>query len=163
VPVLGRRERDLRHGFTVPFRPRLGTALEVARHPRWIAGYVRGGPIGLANYDPPGTRRKPTEHYKLTYRDPSADWEDLRRLPEVWPGPLLLKGTLTGEEAEEAVACGVDGIVVSNHGGRQLDSVRASIDALPEVVAAVNGRAEVLLDGGVRRGTDVVKALCLGA
>jgi L-lactate dehydrogenase (cytochrome) len=163
VPVIGRRERDLRNGFTVPFRPRLSMALEAARHPRWIAGYARAGPIGFANYDEPGVRRKATEHYKLTHRHAAASFDDLRRLREIWPGPLLFKGALTAEDADDALACGVDGIVVSNHGGRQLDTAQASIDALPEVVDAVRGRAEVLLDSGIRRGTDVVKALCLGA
>jgi isopentenyl diphosphate isomerase/L-lactate dehydrogenase-like FMN-dependent dehydrogenase len=163
VPVLGRRERDLRHGFTVPFRPRLGMALEVARHPRWIAGYARAGPIGFANFDEPGTRQRPTAHHKLTHRNPAAGLDELRWLRELWEGPLLVKGLLTAEDAEDAIACGADGIIVSNHGGRQLDGVQTSIDALPQIVAAVGGRAEILLDSGVRRGTDVVKAIALGA
>jgi len=90
-------------------------------------------------------------------------WEDLRWLRKLWPGPLVLKGVLTGEDARRAIDGGADGVVVSNHGGRQLDTVSASLRALPEVVAAVNGQAEVLMDGGVRRGTDVVKAICMGA
>jgi L-lactate dehydrogenase (cytochrome) len=166
VPVIGKRERDLRNGFTVPLRPRLGTALDVARHPRWIADYARGGQITFANFVEMGKGRRPTELFKYVNTElahPGATFDDLRWLRETWPGPLLIKGTLTAEEAEEAIGCGVDGIVVSNHGGRQIDGVQASLDALPEVVAAVRGRVEVFLDGGVRRGTDVVKALCLGA
>ena len=95
--------------------------------------------------------------------NPAQGLDDLRRLRETWKGPLLVKGTLTAEDAEEAVACGVDGIIVSNHGGRQLDCAPASVTVLPEVVEAVRGRADVLLDSGVRRGSDVVKALALGA
>src|SRR6266567_1330881 len=90
-------------------------------------------------------------------------WEDLRWIREVWAGPIVIKGVLTGDEARRAVDEGAAGVIVSNHGGRQLDGVPASIKALPEVVAAVNGRVEVLMDGGIRRGGDVVKAICLGA
>jgi isopentenyl diphosphate isomerase/L-lactate dehydrogenase-like FMN-dependent dehydrogenase len=166
VPVIGKRERDLKNGFTVPLRPRVSTALDVARHPRWISHYVRGGPITFANFTEMGKGRKATELFKYVNSElahPGASFEDLKWLREIWEGPLLIKGTLTAEEAEESIACGVDGIIVSNHGGRQIDGVQATIDALPEVVEAVRGRAEVYLDGGIRRGTDVVKALCLGA
>jgi L-lactate dehydrogenase (cytochrome) len=90
-------------------------------------------------------------------------WEDLRWIRELWRGPLVVKGVLTGDDAKRAVDEGAAAVSVSNHGGRQLDGVPASIRALPEVVAAVNGRAEVWMDGGVRRGGDIVKALCLGA
>jgi L-lactate dehydrogenase (cytochrome) len=90
-------------------------------------------------------------------------WEDLRWLREVWSGPIIVKGVLTGDDARRAVDEGAAAIVVSNHGGRQLDSVSSSLRALPEVVAAVNNQVEVLMDGGVRRGGDIVKALCLGA
>ena len=90
-------------------------------------------------------------------------WDDLRWLRKLWPGPLVVKGVLTGEDARRAIDGGADGIVVSNHGGRQLDTVSATLRALPEVVAAVNGQDEVLLDGGVRRGTDIAKAICMGA
>ena len=90
-------------------------------------------------------------------------WEDLKWIRSLWPGPLVIKGVLTGEDARRAVDEGAAAVVVSNHGGRQLDGVRPSLRALPEVVAAVNGQAEVLMDGGVRRGTDIVKAVCLGA
>jgi L-lactate dehydrogenase (cytochrome)/(S)-mandelate dehydrogenase len=90
-------------------------------------------------------------------------WDDLGWIRDQWPGPLLVKGILDPEDAERAVELGVDGIVVSNHGGRQLEHAQASLDALPAVVAAVGDRAEILLDGGVRRGTDVVKAVALGA
>src|SRR6185295_1342863 len=93
----------------------------------------------------------------------AVTWDDLKWIRSHWPGPLVIKGVLTGEDARRAVDEGADGVVVSNHGGRQLDGVAPTLRALPEVVAAVGGRAEVLLDGGIRRGTDIVKALCLGA
>jgi len=90
-------------------------------------------------------------------------WEDLRWLRKIWTGPILVKGVLTGDDARRAVDEGAAAIIVSNHGGRQLDSAPATLRALPEVVAAVNGQAEVLMDGGIRRGSDIVKAMCLGA
>jgi L-lactate dehydrogenase (cytochrome) len=90
-------------------------------------------------------------------------WADMRWVRDLWPGPIVIKGVLTGEDACRAVDGGAAAVVVSNHGGRQLDGAPASLRALPEVVAAVNGRAEVLMDGGVRRGSDILKAICLGA
>src|SRR5262249_13268137 len=90
-------------------------------------------------------------------------WEDMRWIRECWPGPIVIKGVLTGDDARRAIDAGAQAVVVSNHGGRQLDGLPASLRALPEVVAAVNGQAEVLMDGGVRRGADIVKAVCLGA
>jgi isopentenyl diphosphate isomerase/L-lactate dehydrogenase-like FMN-dependent dehydrogenase len=97
------------------------------------------------------------------FGDPGKTWDDLVWLREQWDGPILLKGVLHPEDAVRAADRGVDGVIVSNHGGRQLDGVPASLDALPAVVAAVDGRAQVLLDGGVRRGSDIVRALALGA
>jgi L-lactate dehydrogenase (cytochrome) len=90
-------------------------------------------------------------------------WEDFRWLPKVWPGPIVAKGVLTGDDARRAIDVGAAGVVVSNHGGRQLDGVSATLRALPEIVKAVNGQIEVLMDGGIRRGGDIIKALCLGA
>src|SRR5438309_153905 len=93
----------------------------------------------------------------------TVTWQDMRWIREAWPGPLVIKGVMTGEDARRAIDEGASAIVVSNHGGRQMDCVPASLQVLPEIVAAVNGQAEVLMDSGVRRGTDVIKALCLGA
>ena len=93
----------------------------------------------------------------------TVTWEDLRWIRELWPGPIVVKGLLTGDDARRAIDEGAAAVVVSNHGGRQLDSVSPTLRALPEVVAAVNGQIEVLMDGGVRRGADIVKAICLGA
>ena len=162
--VLGQRERDLRNGFTVPPRFELGGLIDMAFHLRWILRMARAPKLAMANYE----REGDTGVFSIGARigdwmDPSANWEEVEWVRGLWKRPLLLKGVLHPEEARRAVALGVDGIIVSNHGGRQLDIVPASIHALPAVVEAVRGKIPVLLDGGVRRGGDVVKALALGA
>jgi isopentenyl diphosphate isomerase/L-lactate dehydrogenase-like FMN-dependent dehydrogenase len=147
----------LRAGLRVPLRltPRL--LAESATRPRWLADYVRGG-VG---------RGRQGLHAAAPGTTPAANTivtaETVAHLRELWSGPLVVKGVLRGEECELLLDLGADGIAVSNHGARQLDSVPAPIEALPEVVAAVAGRAEVFVDGGFRRGTDVAKALALGA
>jgi isopentenyl diphosphate isomerase/L-lactate dehydrogenase-like FMN-dependent dehydrogenase len=140
LPELGRRERDLRTGFEIPEEVPVPVFLALARK----AGAVSPTDINWAV-------------------DRSLTWSDLEWLRSVSSLPLLVKGILTAEDAVLACEAGAQGVVVSNHGGRQLDGVAASLDALPEVVEAVGDRAEVLMDGGIRRGTDVVKALALGA
>ena len=162
--VLGQRERDLRNGFTVPPRFGLGGLLDMAFHLRWILRMAHAPKLAMANYE----REGDTGIFSIGARiggwmDPSASWKEVEWLRSVWNRPLLLKGVLHPDEACRAVALGVDGIIVSNHGGRQLDIVPASIQALPAVVGAVRGKIPVLLDGGVRRGGDVVKAMALGA
>ncbi len=167
VPLISRRERDIRNGFTIPPRITLGNCLDTLRHVRWIANVLLGPRLTLANLvGAPGAPR--TDLITLggiAHRqvDPSVSWGDLRWFRSLWSGPLLLKGVLGVEDARLAVEHGVDGIVVSNHGGRQLDGAPASVEVLPEIVDAVGGKVEVLLDGGIRRGSDVVKALALGA
>jgi isopentenyl diphosphate isomerase/L-lactate dehydrogenase-like FMN-dependent dehydrogenase len=166
VPVAGNRLRDVANGFSFPPRVRPSTAADLLRHPRWLAGLPSA--MTFANVaeqvgDGPG---RALEYARLVNRllaNPGADWGLLAWLRERWPGPLLIKGTLTGEDARLAIEHGIDGIVVSNHGGRQLDGAPASLHALAEVVEAVAGRAEVLLDGGVRSGSDVVTAVAMGA
>jgi L-lactate dehydrogenase (cytochrome)/(S)-mandelate dehydrogenase len=164
--LLGNRERDIRNGFAIP--PRFGVAdlalmaLQLPWLLRMRAEFPR---LTFGNYVRPG---KPENLRTLAGRmnqllDPALTWADVDEVRKVWRGPLLLKGILHPTEAAEAVARGVDGVIVSNHGGRQLDGAAASLDALPAVLRAVDGRIPVLLDGGVRRGVDVVKALCLGA
>ncbi len=164
VPVIGNRLRDVRNGFVFPPRFRPGTAWDMLRHPRWLArgpSRMRFGNIeALA---PPGAGV--LEHAKLVNRflaNPGADWAMFDWVRELWSGPLLIKGILSAEDAQLAERHGADGIIVSNHGGRQLDGAPASLDVLSEVVAAVPSMP-VLLDGGVRRGSDLVKALALGA
>jgi isopentenyl diphosphate isomerase/L-lactate dehydrogenase-like FMN-dependent dehydrogenase len=164
VPVASKRERDLHNGFVLPPRIRPGRAAEILLHPHWLWDLLTAPPITFTNLSEVGRSRK--SHSDFVNRElsnPSASYDDLRRLRDEWQGSLLVKGTMTAEDAELAVASGVDGIVVGNHGGRQLDGLPASIEALPEVVEAVAGRADVLLESGIRRGSDVVKALALGA
>ncbi len=164
--LLGRRERDLRNGFSIPprFSPR--DVAGMATKARWL---MRMGPvlpkITFANYRRQGEASDLGSLAKrmTSLLDPGLCWDDVDWLRGVWKGPLILKGILHPQEAARAVDHGVDGIIVSNHGGRQLDGAIASLDALPAIVAAVEGRIPVLLDGGVRRGSDVVKALTLGA
>jgi L-lactate dehydrogenase (cytochrome)/(S)-mandelate dehydrogenase len=164
--MIGNRERDLRNGFTIPPRFRAGDLIAMMRHLPWL---TRMAPemrrITFGNYVRPG---QSTDLSTLAAQmgamlDPGLSWADVDWLRGIWNGPLLLKGILHPSEAAEAVRRGVDGIVVSNHGGRQLDGAAATADALPDVVAAVGGRIPVLIDGGVRRGTDVVRALAMGA
>jgi isopentenyl diphosphate isomerase/L-lactate dehydrogenase-like FMN-dependent dehydrogenase len=167
TPVSGFRERDLRNG-TKELLTRNPVAMlpyvwQFLARPRWLMDFFAdGGMMAFPNIELNGT--------PMPYADVSAalestvvTWDDLRWIRDMWNGPVIVKGVLTGEDAKRAVAEGAQGIIVSNHGARQLDGVSSTLRALPEVVAAVNGRAEVMLDGGVRRGTDVVKALCLGA
>ena len=166
--IAGMRERDVRNGVKellgnsllakIPFVP------DVLMHPRWLAAFLLdGGVPRLENVVAPGAGPLPMMEVGAALARSVITWDDLRWLRKLWSGPLVVKGVLTGEDARRAIDGGADGIVVSNHGGRQLDTVSASLRALPEVVAAVNGQAEVLMDGGVRRGSDIVKALCLGA
>ena len=166
--VAGMRERDVRNGVKellgssllakIPFVP------DVLMHPRWLAAFLLdGGVPRLENVVARDTGPMKMTGVAAALASAVVTWEDLRWLRKLWPGPLVVKGVLTGDDARRAIDGGADGIVVSNHGGRQLDTVSATLRALPEVVAAVNGQAEVLMDGGVRRGTDVVKAICMGA
>ncbi len=111
----------------------------------------------------PGVGAMPYADVGAALEESVVTWDDLRWIREVWRGPIAVKGVLTADDARRAVDEGIDGIIVSNHGGRQLDTVAPTLRALPEVVAAANGRAEVFFDGGIRRGGDIVKALCLGA
>ena len=160
----GRRERDLRNGFTVPPRLSLRNALDMLRHGRWVLDQLRAPRLEFANY-PSGADRGVVELAQLIAAqfDATLTWDDLAALRDAFGGPLVLKGLLHPDDARRAVEHGVDAVIVSNHGGRQLDGACSAIAALPAIVAAVGGRAEVLLDGGVRRGADIVRALALGA
>jgi L-lactate dehydrogenase (cytochrome) len=166
VPVVGNRERDVRNGVALPPRVYLDTALDAARRPRWLLDYVRSSTITFANLAEivgSGDPGAIGTYVDRELNDPSATWERLDWLRRLWDGPLVVKGVLSEHDALEAVRRGADAVYVSNHGGRQLDSSPATLDALPAIVEAVGDRAEVLLDGGVRRGEDVVKARALGA
>ena len=167
VPVLGRRERDLRHGFTIPPRVTVSNVVDTLRRLAWLRGVLLGPRLTFKNFvDHRGTSGSDVITLsEFIYRqfDPSVSWADLDWFRSIWPGPLALKGVMAAEDARLAVEHGVDAIVVSNHGGRQLDGLPAAIEVLPEIADAVAGRAELVLDGGVRRGSDVVKAVALGA
>jgi len=164
--LLGNRERDLRNGFTIP--PRFGPAAiaGMALKAGWLWRMRKElRRITFGNYVRPGeTAELTTLAARMSaLLDPSMSWADVDELRRIWSGPLILKGVLHPAEAREALARGVDAVVVSNHGGRQLDGAPATVDALPPIVDAVGGRMPILLDGGVRRGVDVVRALALGA
>lgn len=168
TPVAGMRERDLRNGM----KQLLGSSLfeklpflsEILAHPGWLAGFLAdGGMPKLENVTVPGQGPMKLVDVRAALAEAVVTWGDLGWIRKAWPGPIVVKGILTGEDAKRAVDEGVAGVVVSNHGGRQLDSVSSTIRALPEVVTAVNGRTEVLMDSGIRRGSDIVKAICLGA
>ena len=164
--LLGNRERDIRNGFAIPPRFRLGDLAGMALKVPWLWRMRREFPrITFGNYVREG---ESADIATLAGRmasllDPAMTWKDVEVVREIWKGPMILKGVLHPEEARAALARGIDGVIVSNHGGRQLDGAPGSLDALPAVVAAVEGRIPVLLDGGVRRGVDVAKALALGA
>ena len=164
VPCSGGRDRDRRNGFSIPPRVTLRTLADGAAHPRWAAGFVRQPRLGWGNLPTPGgqARTALSAHTNQQF-DPAATWADLDWLRQQWPGRFVVKGILRGPDASRAVRLGADAIIVSNHGGRQLDGAPATIRALPAVADAVAGAAEVYLDGGIRRGADVVKAIALGA
>lgn len=152
VPVLGNREWERRHGIGRPPVVTPRRVADAALHPRWLYRFLRHRGIALR-----ALRRQPA------FFRADEDWSAVAWIRDQWHGPLFVKGIVTGDDAVRALEVGADGIIVSNHGGRQLDGAVASLDALPAIADRVAGRAEILLDGGVRRGTDIVKALCLGA
>jgi isopentenyl diphosphate isomerase/L-lactate dehydrogenase-like FMN-dependent dehydrogenase len=166
--VAGMRERDHRNGMPallgssllarLPFLP------EILAHPRWLAAFLAdGGVPKLENIIIPGEGPMKLVDVGTALANAAVTWEDLRWIRAVWLGPIVVKGVLTGDDAKRAIDAGAAALIVSNHGGRQLDTVSAGARALPEVLEAVDGRIEVLMDGGIRRGSDIVKAICLGA
>ncbi|HXF67266.1 MAG TPA: alpha-hydroxy acid oxidase [Burkholderiales bacterium] len=167
--VPGNREYNLRNGFTVPFSFTRRNVADVLAHPRWLLGVLARY---LATTGMPRYENYPSEiKYRVTarpmgrsqMRNDSLNWDDLRALRRIWPGTLMVKGILHPRDAAAAAECGADAVIVSNHGGRNLDSAVSPIEVLPEVVDAVGHRITVLVDSGFRRGSDVVKALALGA
>lgn len=180
TPASPLREYNRRNGFSMPFQPNPRALLDMALHPRWLATVMgrylmKNGMPKLAHYPAGAVSRmapgkapaSPAKSLKggslPNLRGDNLNWDDVKRLREVWKGPLMIKGVHLAEDAVLAAQAGLDGVVISNHGGRTLDSAVAPIEVLPEIVAEVGGRIPVLLDSGVRRGGDVVKALALGA
>jgi L-lactate dehydrogenase (cytochrome) len=164
----GLRERDIRNGTgqlmggnwigMIPY------LTQFFSRPGWVAAYLMdGGLHKLPNVILPGEGPMALIDVAAALAESVVTWQDFRWLREVWPGPIVAKGVLTGDDARRAIDAGAAGVVVSNHGGRQLDGVSATLRVLPEVVKAVNGQIEVLMDGGVRRGGDIIKAICMGA
>lgn len=167
--VLGRRERDVRHGFTLPPKLGLGTLIDGARHPGWTWAFVRSDPIVFANVVGRGSavddgRTAVSLAAQVAQQfDPGLAWSDVDWLRSIWDGPIVIKGIQTVADAILAADAGVDAIALSNHGGRQLDSAPVPLDLVAPCVDAVGDRVEIICDGGVRRGSDIVKALALGA
>jgi L-lactate dehydrogenase (cytochrome) len=168
TPVSGMRERDFRCGVRPLLKGDIWGSLpygwQFVTRPRWVIDYLAdGAPKVFPNVELPGIGAMPCGDVGVILEKTIVTWQDLRWMRDAWRGPIVVKGVHTGDDARHAIDAGADAVIVSNHGGRQLDGVPASLRALPEVVAAVNGRIEVLMDGGIRRGGDIVKALCLGA
>jgi len=166
LPVLGQRHADIKNGLSVPPTLKIKNLLNMATRPGWVYSVLSGKRWTFGNL---AGHVKGTEGVKSLAQwvdsqfDETLNWKDVEWIRTIWPGKLIIKGILDVEDAKLAVQAGASAIVVSNHGGRQLDGVAPTLRVLPEVVAAVNGQTEVLLDGGIRRGSDIVKALCLGA
>jgi isopentenyl diphosphate isomerase/L-lactate dehydrogenase-like FMN-dependent dehydrogenase len=168
TPVAGLRERDPRNGMKellgTSFFAKLPYLPNILAHPGWLGSFLRdGGVPKLENVVLPGKGPMELVDVASVLAQAVVTWADLKWIRELWPGPIVVKGLLIGDDARRAVDEGAAAVVVSNHGGRQLDSVSSTLRALPEVVAAVKGQIEVLMDGGVRRGSDIAKAIGLGA
>lgn len=168
----GMRERDYRNGTLQLMKGNVFGMMpymsQFLTHPRWLASFLMDGglhklPNVIIPGDGPGQGPMALIDVGAALAQSVVTWEDFRWLREAWPGPIVAKGILTGDDARRAIDAGAAGVIVSNHGGRQLDGVSPSLRALPEIVRAVNGQAEVMMDGGVRRGGDIAKAICLGA
>jgi (S)-mandelate dehydrogenase len=168
-PVSPNREYNARNGFALPFTPTWRFTLDILRHPVWAQSVLMKyfTSIGFPRHE-----NFPEEYRKSiisgvgnrdALRADSLDWDDIKRFRDMWKGPLMLKGVNRADDAVRAVEAGLDGLIVSNHGGRNMDSAVASLDVLPQVVEAVGDRCTVILDSGVRRGSDIAKALALGA
>jgi L-lactate dehydrogenase (cytochrome)/(S)-mandelate dehydrogenase len=165
VPALGNRESERRRGMGAPPTLTPSRIANAALKPRWSVNMIRHKRVSGRNLVGRGGAKAAVESVKvqLKFVHPELNWDDFTWMRQRWDGPLFIKGVLDAQDAQRAVDLGADGVIVSNHGGRQLDGAVAALDALPAIAAKVGGQAQVLVDGGIRRGSDVVKALCLGA
>ena len=166
--VLGRRERDVRRGFSLPPKVGLDTIIDGIRHPRWTSDFLRAEPIQFANVKGSsavgdGSTPVTLSDYINSQFDPALSWSDIEWFRDNWPGMIMIKGVQTVEDAEIAADMKLDGVILSNHGGRQLDYAPSPIDLVAPVADAVGDRTAVICDGGVRRGSDIVKAVAMGA
>ena len=166
VPVSAKRERNVRNGFELPLKLKWSKSLEALMHPLWIAEYLRRGIPRFDNWAPyaePGASAKAIAAFVARQIPCSVTWRDLENFRRLWPRHLVVKGIMHPDDAVRAAQIGIDGIMVSNHGGRQLDQAPAALEMLPAICAAVGGKVTVMLDSGVRRGADILTALCMGA
>jgi L-lactate dehydrogenase (cytochrome) len=167
TPVLGRRERDVRHGFALPPRLGPGTLIDGALHPGWTWRLLRSEPITFANVAGKAgvqvTDAVNLSEYIGAQFDPTLSWHDFEWFRSVWTKPIVVKGVQSVDDAVRAADLGADAVAVSNHGGRQLDGSPVPLELVAPVAAAVGERAQVICDGGIRRGSDIVKAVALGA
>jgi (S)-mandelate dehydrogenase len=167
VPVSSKRERNLRNGFGLPPQLSPSTILDALRHPAWMAGYLRHGMPRFHNWTPYARANSTTAQINAfaAKQAPAASvtWADLEEFRRIWPRHLVVKGIMHRDDAIRAASIGVDGIIVSNHGGRQLDQAPSPLEVLPGIDEAVGGKVTLMLDGGVRRGADIIMALCYGA
>jgi isopentenyl diphosphate isomerase/L-lactate dehydrogenase-like FMN-dependent dehydrogenase len=167
--VAGNREYNRRNGFSVPFSYNSRNTTDVLMHPRWMLGvlgrYIANGGMPTRVNFPAELQSKITTGYggNKETRSDSLNWDDLKALRDIWPGKLLVKGLLHPDDAAKSVEHGADGVIVSNHGGRNCDGAPSPLDVLPDIVKAVGDRTTVVFDSGIRRGSDVVKAIALGA
>jgi isopentenyl diphosphate isomerase/L-lactate dehydrogenase-like FMN-dependent dehydrogenase len=163
VPAMGNRERSMRAGFSMPLVWSLHTVMSYARRPAWVLAQARQGAITLANLEDKGGKGLRDSTAFTDQIDAALTWKDVREISDLWGGPFAIKGMMSVDDARRAADSGVSAVIVSNHGGRQLDGAAAAVEALPEIVRAVGDRIEVILDGGIRRGVHVLKALAMGA
>ncbi|MBO6556096.1 MAG: alpha-hydroxy-acid oxidizing protein [Pseudomonadales bacterium] len=166
LQIMGQRHKDIRNGLSVPPQMTLGSVTNIAMHPMWCLRmlsakrYQFGNVIGHATG---AENLKTLAQWSAEQLDPTVNWEDVKWVKDIWQGPLVIKGIMCAEDALLAASAGAEAIVVSNHGGRQLDGAPATIDVLPEIVRAVKGKTEIWVDGGIRTGQDMFRAMALGA
>jgi L-lactate dehydrogenase (cytochrome)/(S)-mandelate dehydrogenase len=167
MPIEAKRERDIRNGFTLPLRYTPSLLWDGLTHPAWTMSYLlAGGLPTLGSWVPyarPGARAAEVATFQFAQKYPTQTWSDIEGYRRMWPGKLIVKGVLHPDDARKALEIGADGIIVSNHGARQLDRAITPLQALPAIRREVGGRISVMIDGGVRRGSDVAIALALGA